>query len=148
VVIDNAAWPGNTKIQAIVPAAAGNSTQWAPSAGANYQCVDEKPPSEADFLSTNTTGHLDQFVAGDLTGSIENVKCVQVQALAKAEGVPTPTNLQLSVRTGGSDFLSGDKAIPVASGQLYEIWEANPDTVAPWEISEVNAMQIGVKAVA
>ena len=148
VVIDNAAWPGNTKIQAIKPTGAGNSTQWTPSAGGNYQCVDEVPPSESDFVSTNTIGHLDLYAAGDLVGTIGSVKCVQLQALAKAEGSPSPHNLQLAVRTNGADYFSGDKAVPSSSTQLSSLWEANPATAAPWQEAEVNAMEIGVKAVA
>jgi len=149
VIVDNATWPGNTKIQAIVPTGAGNSTQWTPSEGANYQCVDEKPASEVDFISTNTIDVLDQFTAGDLAGSIESIKCVQVQALAKAEGAPTPTGLQLSVRTGDTDYLGDTQLVPnTTSKQLCQIWEDNPNTSAPWEVSEVNAMEIGVKAVA
>ena len=148
VVIDNAAWPGNTKIQAIKPAGAGNSTQWTPSAGDNYACVDEVPPSESDFIVTNTLDHLDLYAAGDLAGTIGSVKCVQLQALAKAEGSPTPHNLQLAVRTNGADYFSGDKAVPSSSTPLSNLWEANPATAAPWQEAEVNAMEIGVKAVA
>jgi len=147
VVIDNAAWPGNTRIQAIKPTGAGNSTQWTPSAGANYQCVDEVPPSESDFVSTNTIGQLDLYAAGDLAGTIGSVKCVQLQALAKAEGSPSPHNLQLAVRTNGADYFSGDKAVPSSSTQLSNLWEANPATAAPWQEAEVNAMEIGMKAV-
>jgi len=148
VVVDNAAWPGNTKIQAIKPAGVGNSTQWTPSAGGNYQCIDEVPPSESDFVSTNTIGHLDLYAAGDLAGTIGSVKCLQLQALARAEGSPTPHNLQLAVRTNGADYFSGNKAVPSSSAQLSSLWEANPATAAPWQEAEINAMEIGVKAVA
>jgi len=148
VVVDDAAWPGNTKIQAIKPAGVGNSTQWTPSAGNNYACVDEVPPSESDFIVTNTLDHLDLYAAGDLVGTIGSVKCLQLQALAKAEGSPTPHNLQLAVRTNGADYFSGDRAVPSSSTQLSSLWEANPATAAPWQEVEVNAMEIGVKAVA
>jgi len=148
VVVDNAAWPGNTKIQAIKPAGAGNSTQWIPSAGDNYACVDEVPPSETDFIVTNALDHLDLYAAGDLVGTIGSVKCVQLQALAKAEGSPTPHNLRLAVGTNGANYFSGDKAVPSSSAQLSNLWEANPATAVPWQEAEVNAMEIGVKAVA
>jgi len=68
--------------------------------------------------------------------------------LAKAEGSPSPHNLQLAVRTIGADYFSGDKAVPSSSTQLSSLWEANPATSAPWQEAEVNAMEIGVKAVA
>ena len=148
VVVDNAAWPGNTYIQAIKPIGAGNSTQWTPSAGDNYACVDEVPPSETDFVSTNTAAHLDTYGVGALVGMIGSVKCVQLQALAKAEGSPTPTNIQLAVRSGAVDYVSPNKAVPTVSTQLAAIWETDPATGVPWTESAVNAAEIGVKAVA
>lgn len=149
IVIDDATWPGNTKIQAIVPTGAGASTQWAPSAGSNYACVDEVPASETDYVSTNTAGHLDTYAAGDLTGDIENIKCVQVQALAVKEGAPTPLNLELAVKSGATTYLSADQAVPATTSQaLSALWELDPATAAPWEIAAVNALEIGEKAVA
>lgn len=148
VVIDDAAWPGNSKIQAIKPTGAGNSTQWTPSAGANYACVDEVPPSEADYIESNVIGHLDLYAASDLVGTIGAVKCVQVQALAVAEGAPTPTNLQFAVRSGGTDYFSGDKLVPSGAAQLAGLWETDPATGVAWLAGAVNAMEIGVKAVA
>jgi len=148
IIVDNAAWPGNTKIQALVPIGAGNSTQWTPSAGANDECVDEIPGSETDYIFTNTADHLDLYAAGDLAGDVGAINCVQVQALTRFEGSPTPTNLQLAVRTNSTDYVSDDKPVPSSSVQLYNIWETNPDTEAAWAEAEVNALEIGVKAVA
>jgi hypothetical protein len=148
IVVDNAAWPGNTKIQAIVPTGAGTAAQWTPSAGANYECVDEVPASEADYIQTNTVDHLDTYAVGDLVGTIATVKCVQAQALAIAEGAPTPPDIQLAVRSGGTDYFSADKQVPTGSAQLSHLWETDPATAAAWLEAGVNAMEIGVKAVA
>ena len=30
----------------------------------------------------------------------------------------------------------------------YTLWQENPDTVAPWEEAEVNALEIGVEVTA
>jgi hypothetical protein len=148
VIVDNAVWVGNTRIQAIVPTGAGNSTQWTPSAGNNYACVDEVPPSESDFITTNTVDYLDTYATANLSGSIGSIKCVQVQALAKYEGAPTPTNLELAVRSNGENYFSADKEVLTTSTQLSAIWETDPDTEAAWTESGVNAMEIGIKAVA
>jgi len=149
IVVDDAAWPGSTKIQAIVPAGAGNSTQWTPSAGNNYECVDEVPPSESDYIEADAIDQLDQYAMENLSGAIGSIRCVQAQALSVMEGTPDPQNLQFIVRTGGSDFVSDSKEVPVdISKQIMHIWEKNPDTEATWQASEVNAMEIGIKAVA
>ena len=214
LVVDNAAWPGNTKIQAIKPTGAGASSHsawaadtvidlnevrkptvfngfeyectaraddfktgavepvwgivvgattdddtnitwtcrvgaWNPSTGDNYACVDEVPPSETDYVSLNHIGNVDTYAAGDLVGAIGSVKCVQVQALAKAEGEPTPTNLQLVLRSGGTDYVGSSHEVPnTNAAQLASIWVTDPATAAAWIESGINDMEIGVKAVA
>ena len=148
IVIDGAAWPGDTKIQGLVLTGAGAAAEWAPSAGGNYQCVDEKPASFDDFVSTNTIGHKDTYALGALTGSIESIKAVQVQATVLKEGSPTPLNLQLATRVSGADYFGADNAIPTASKAVSKLWELNPAIAAAWEEDAVNDIEIGMKAVA
>ena len=146
--MDDAGWIGDTKIQAIVPTGAGNTTGWTPSVGANWGCVDEKPASDADYVSINANDIVDTYAAGNIVGSIDNVKCVQIQARSRTEGSPTPTNLKLVVRSGGTDYLSGDKVIPVSEKGLWNLWELNPADSLAWEEADVNAMEIGIKSAA
>lgn len=147
-IMDDAAWIGDSNIQAIVPTAGGNSTGWTPSAGSNFACVDEIPPSDTDYVSINANDVSDTYVTGDLTGSIDNIKCIQIQARARLEGAPTPTNLKLVVRCGATDYLSGDKAVPAAESGLYNLWATDPSDAAVWTESDVNAIEIGVKSAA
>lgn len=148
IIVDNAAWIGSTKIQAVVPTGVGNKTEWDPSVGANWQCVDEKPANDADYVSTNVNDETDTYAAGNMAGSIGSVKCVQVQSRIRTEGAPTPTNLKLVVRSGGTDYLSGDKAVPGTEKSFYHLWEDNPADAAAWEEADVNAMEIGIKSAA
>lgn len=148
VVIDDSAWIGNTQIQAVVPTGVGNKTEWDPSAGANWQCVDEKPASDVDYVSTNTNDETDTFATGNMAGSISTVKCVQIQSRTRYEGSPTPTNLKLVIRSGATDYLSGDKSVPASYKGLWNLWENNPADSLAWEEADVNAMEIGVKSAA
>lgn len=147
-IMDDAGWIGDTKIQALVPTGAGTTTGWTPSAGANWACVDEKPANDADYVSINANDVVDTYVAGNMVGTISAVKCVQIQSRAKTDGAPTPTNLKLVVRSGGTDYFSGDKTVPVAVKSLWNLWEANPADAGAWEEADVNAMEIGVKSAA
>lgn len=148
LILDDAAWIGDTKIQAVVPIGVGNTTGWTPSAGANWECVDEKPPNDADYVSINANDVMDTYVAGNLSGSIDNIKCVQVQSRTRIEGAPTPTNLKLVVRSGGTDYLSGNKSVSAAEKGLWNLWEDNPADSLAWEEADVNAMEIGIKSAA
>jgi hypothetical protein len=153
VVFDDATgedhWIGQTFIQPLVLTGAGNSTQWSPSSGSNYTCVDERPASDSDFVSTDSVDQLDLYTASDLSGDIEAIKCVQLVARTVQEGTPTPQNIQLAIRSGGSNYFSGDKAVPLTTPEdLFHIWETDPDTASAWTESGVNAIEIGVKSVA
>lgn len=148
-VVDSAAWPGNSKIVGVVPTGAGSSTQWTPSAGANYACVDELPAVDTDFVSVNAVNQIDIYAAGTLLAPVEAVKCVQVQARCLKEGNPTPLNIQLVCRTYLVDYPDNvSKAVPIAARSFSSLWETNPNTLAAWTKIEVDDMEIGVKSVA
>ena len=124
-------------------------TEWDPSAGANWDCVEEIPYSDTDYVSTNVTGKTDLYEATDLVGSIHSVKCVQVAARSIKEGSPTPQNLQLACRSGGANYFGENVAVPAVNPKsLTKLWETNPGTGAAWTKDEVNAVQIGMKAAA
>ena len=146
VVLDDAAFPGNTSIQAIRPTSAGNSTQWTPSAGSNWDCVDEVPASDADNVVTNENDQVDLYTAENLVGTIGSVVCVQVQARVVKEGAATPQNLAFGVRTGATDYFSPDKIIPTAEKSIVHLWDQNPNTAAAWTPAEVDGIEIGIKS--
>jgi hypothetical protein len=148
VVLDDASWIGNTKIQAISPTGAGNSSQWTPSAGSNWDCVEEVPANDADFVSVNAVDQVDLYAAANLAGTIGAVKSVQVQARCLKEGGPTPQNLKLACRTGGTNYFGGDNPVPTAAMSVFKLWETNPNTSAAWTAQEVNDLEIGVKSAA
>jgi hypothetical protein len=146
IVLDNAAWIGNTKIQIVYPTGAGTTTQWTPSAGSNYACVDEIPYSDTDWVETNTIDLIDTYATSDLTGTITSIKCVQIEARCIKEGAPTPLNVDLAVRSGGTDYFSADIAVPSGYKALFNIWETDPATAAAWTEANVNLMEIGIKS--
>lgn len=148
LIMDDAAWIDKTYIQALVPIGVGNTTGWTPSVGANWQCVDEKPASDADYVSINSNDAVDTYATANMVGAISDIKCVQIQSRVKTDGVPTPTNLKLVVRSGGTDYLSGDKVVPATAKSLWNLWENNPADAAAWEETDVNAMEIGVESAA
>lgn len=146
-VLDDAVWVGDTRIQAIKPAVGGVLTEWTPSVGSNWSCVDDIPQDENDYVAVNAVDKVDLYGATDLIGSIEAVKCVQVQALAVKGGAPTPQNLQLACRTGGSNYFGDSQAVPDATSKsLAKIWETNPNTSVAWTEEDVNGMEIGIKS--
>jgi len=146
--LDDAEWIGNTRIQAKVVNGAGNSTQFTPSSGQNWENVDEIPPNDADHVSGNANDLLDLYTGSSLIGSVNSIRCVQVQARCNKEGSPTPQNLKLACRTNNTNYLSSSKGIPTTTISLSHIWQNNPNTSSPWSIAEVNALEIGQQSAA
>ena len=146
VVVDDSAWPGVSRVAILSPSGAGFSAQWDPSVAPNYACVDEVPYSDTDFISTNVVDEVDTYAMSDLPSEAAVIKCVQVSARARKEGVATPQNLALAVRTTGGDYYSANQALQTEYQSHSKIWEQNPGTAAAWTVSEVNAMEGGVKS--
>ena len=149
VIIDDANWIGPSSIQGLAVTGAGATTQFDPSTGSNYACIDEIPSSDADYISTNVANEIDTYACGDLTGTINSIKAVQVQARCMQEGSPAVPKIQLVTRPTSTDRVSASKDVQTFSpGVVNNIWELNPDDSAAWESADVNGMEIGVKAVA
>ena len=149
IIIDDSNWIGETRIMGLSPTDAGATTQWTPSTGSNWQNVDEKPADDADYNSVNEVDKIDTFTIEDMSsinGIVNNIKCIQVQARASKDGTPTPQNLNLVVRIGGSNYFSADKEVPTDFETLYNIWEKNPNSGVDWTESGINAMEIGYKS--
>jgi len=148
IILESSGWVGSTHIQALLPTAAGTTTEFTPSAGANYACVDERPASNADYVSINAVDKTDTYAMGDLVGAIGAIKAVQVQARVVREGDSVPLNIKLAVRSGGSDYLSANNAIPSSASGVAAIWEVDPDTSSAWLSAGVNAIETGFKTAA
>ena len=146
IVIDNADWIGNTFIQGVFPSNVGNSSQFTPSVGSNYSCVDEVPASDTDYVATNAVDQLDTYTHTALAGAA-HVLCVQVQARAVQEGAPTPLNLKAALRSVGVDYLGTNSLVPTTNYKaLSYVWQTNPLDGSPWTPAIVNATEIGMKS--
>ncbi len=149
IVVDDGAWIGNKKIAGIIkPSAAGNSAQWTPSAGANYECVDEIPPVDTDYNATNTIGNIDMFACNDIVAAISSIYGIQINARMAYEGAPTPAHVQIGYRSGGANYFSSDISPPVSFGQKTFIQMTNQATAAAFTQDDINNIELGYKATA
>jgi hypothetical protein len=146
VVFDDSTWPGDTRIQAIKATGDVTTTEWTPSTGANWNCIDETPASSSDYVTVNANDKIDLYTLANLVGNISSVVCVQVQASAKYEGSPTPTKLALVARSGGTNYTSSDITMTTALTEYVNLWTQNPDGPAAWDETNVNALAIGIKS--
>ncbi|MEM3713464.1 MAG: hypothetical protein QXF82_00790 [Nitrososphaeria archaeon] len=149
LLIDDANFHGDIRIETVLPNAAGNYAQWTPvGATANYACVNETPPNgDTTYISSSTVGAIDSFQkpaiptnAGSIMGVIVNMCARKDDANIRQIAALTRQNLTDYV---GNTITIGDSYI-----YYQQIWETNPATTTAWTISAVNGAEMGVKVIA
>lgn len=136
---------GDVRVAALFPTGAGNYTQWTPSAGSNFQNVDDASPNDdTDYNSEATAGDKDTFAMGNLPTTASAVYAIAESVRYRKDDAGSSTIRQL-LRISSTDYEGGD--ISVADGYLYTraIRETNPNTSAAWTQSDVDGLEAGYK---
>jgi hypothetical protein len=147
LILDDAEVPDSSIVTGLAPTGAGNSTQWNAQPTPNWDAVNEIPASIADYLYINSVDQIDLFALADLPAEAEAVKALLVNVLCCKDGNPTPANLQVACRTGGSNYFGSNFAPSTNLKRAFKVWPLNPNTGVTWTVSEVNGLEIGVKSV-
>jgi hypothetical protein len=142
--IDNSAFLGDCKIEPLRPTGAGDSTDFTPSAGSNWQNVDDTSPNgDTDYNHSNTVGHKDLFALNNLATVAGTVLGVQMRFRGRKDDAGSRT-VKGVLKTGGVEFDSAGLALgDNYLGKTDVLHVVNPDTTAAWTIAEVNALQAG-----
>ncbi len=148
-IVDDAAWIGNRRVSKIQITGVGTTTEWDPSAGNVWDCIDEIPFSDADFTSTNVADEVFLCACSDLPVDATSAKGIMLIGRAAEEGTATPQNVQLAIRTNATNYFGDSYAPPSGSpGFFKKLWVVNPNTTVDFTVSEINAIELGGKAVA
>lgn len=136
---------GNVRVSAIFPSEAGNSTQWTPSAGDNYGCVDENPANDdTDYVETDTVGYKDLY-GYDSLSAITGIKGIQINTQCR-ETDASSFSLITPIRSGGTDYDDSAQAIGTTDYiAKRRIAELDPDTSAAWIYAGINNAEFGIK---
>jgi hypothetical protein len=125
------------------PNGAGANSDWT----GTYADVDELVYSDADFLNSATANQVSMFTQTGPTITGYSVRAVAVAARAHC-GASGPQNLQLALRSSGTNYFSSSKALSAGYSANINIWETNPATSAAWVNTAIDALQPGVKSIA
>jgi hypothetical protein len=138
-------WIGDFAVQYYKPNGTGNSAQFTPSAGSNYQTVDEATKDTSDYNASTTVGHKDTFAMENVvTPSV--IKAVAPVILADRQDAGVAT-LNAVIRHSGTDY--DQTAFSPNFGSITynkpDYLETNPGTGLAWVDTDVNAMELGYK---
>jgi hypothetical protein len=131
---------GDSKIETKFPDGAGTTTQWTPTAGQNFECVDNNPPNDSVFVSSETSGHRDLYNFGNLAdGSV--LAAVLLQRASKSDA--GTRSIQPACRSGGTVFLGAAQALGTSFVWYPKVYDVDPNTSAAWTLSTLNSAEFG-----
>lgn len=137
---------GDSRVAALYPTGAGTTTQWTPSAGSNWQNVDEAPPDEdTTYNSETTAGEIDLYAMANLPSTAGSVAGIKEVAYHRKDDAGART-LRHVLRTGATNYEGAD--IAVADGYTYAgtvLRELNPNTGVAWTGTDIDGLEAGVK---
>lgn len=136
---------GDVRVQTLAPNGAGSSTQFTPSAGANFETVDELPYSTTDYVESNTAGHKDLYTLSNISTS-NFVFAIGNNVIAKK--ADAGTGQIRSVMKSGLTTVTGATVVLGSSDSVVsDLRVTDPDTSTGWTASGVNALESGMEAV-
>ena len=137
---------GEVRMHTLTPNAAGSSTQFTPSAGANYATVDELPYSATDYVTSSTTGHRDTYSVSDLPTSPGTILAVQNNIIAKRTDA-TPVDLKPTIVSAGTPYYGANVSLTASDITYRDLLVSDPATGVSWTASGVNAAESGFEIV-
>ncbi len=116
-----------------------------------YLDIDDVAPDPLDFINSDTVGHVTLFALSDLATAFNRYGVVAVSAIVNAAITPDSAiaDLQIALRSGSTNYFTENLGVPKDSQTFVRkvILETNPVTSNPWSFTEINALQLGVRAV-
>lgn len=129
------------RLKTVPVTGAGATADWT----GTFAEVDEALYSDADFVNSSTNDQVELFTHSTTIPTGYRVKAAVVTARAK-RGSSGPANLQLAVRSSGTNYYSASKALDLGYGAFTEVWEDDPATAAAFTASAISTLQFGVRA--
>ncbi len=140
----NNSWPNGARVYRLVVNGAGTYAQWTPSAGSNYQCVDETPPSLADFVKPTDVNQIDNYTFADLS-DVDQVSGVVLELWGETVGNPAINAVRPFLRLDDVDYAGSATGLSTTFGPTQFLYDIAPDGSA-WTVSKVNAVEAGMKS--
>lgn len=136
---------GDCRVEALLPSGAGNAAQFTPSAGSNYQNVDDAAADgDTTYNASSTSGHIDSFAMGNLTMTSGTIYGVQTNLWARKDDAGT-RGLKPHFRISATDYARTTVNLTDTYLDRLAIEETNPNTAAAWDVGGVNGAEFGYK---
>lgn len=139
---------GDCRVDTTFPNGAGNLSQWTPSAGSNWQNVDEDPANDdTDYNFASVAATRDLYAFPDIVPTSGVVYGVAVNMQVRKDDAAARTFRDL-IRSGGANFAGSVTNTAGATYNMFtEIHQVDPNTSAAWSIANINLAEYGIDLV-
>jgi len=139
---------GDCRVECLFPTGAGSSDDFTPSAGDNYQNVNETTPDgDTTYNESETVGHKDLFAYGNLATTAGTVHGVQTCLWAKKDDAGA-RSLGARVYSNATEGDGASNSLGTSYAYYFDIFETEPSDSLAWEIADVNAAEFGYEVTA
>jgi len=140
---------GDCQVRCLLPDENGDTNAWIPSAGDNFECVNEdagsRPDDDTTSVKSTATGQIDLYKFPALAET--QGKVLGVQLLPYIKKIDTETRTFKTVtKTHSANYEGAAQELDEDYKYFPEIQTVNPATELPWTLEEINAAQFGIKA--
>jgi len=136
---------GDVRVETLYPNAVGATTQFTPTSGTNFGCVNENPMNDdASYVYGNTVGNIDTYKISALSSIPQTIMGTQINSTARKDSSGNRA-MELVVRSGAANYLGSDNYTNATYATYNRIDETDPATSAPWTSPGIAAVEIGHK---
>ena len=139
---------GDIRVDAIHPNGAGNYTQLTPSAGSNYECVDETNMDDSDYVEGANAGDKDSYTYGSVPTDLDDAAIFGIQLRNQAVRTAESDNIKMKgfLRTGSTDYeeTTAQSLDDVVKSKRI-VWEDDPSDSNVWTQAKINACEFGME---
>ncbi len=138
---------GPVRIKPYLPDGVGNYAQFTPSAGANWQNVDETPAPDGDttFNDSQSAAQRDSFAMADAGAEMDAILGVQAFTYGRFNG--TALDIGTFLRRSATDDDGGVETPSSAyTTRGLTIWQTDPVAAAAWTRANFNATEFGYRS--
>jgi len=139
-VYGHGGWPGDRRVVSLAPTS-DVTKAWTASTGAdNYACVDERPPSDTDYVSC-TADQIDEYGCADFTGTGKIVGSVTVIARVKKSDAGSDDKITLGLGDG-TNTADGSAVSVLTSYQHYWYTKSTAPDGGAWTDTDVDNLEL------
>lgn len=138
---------GDVSFARLLPTGAGAAATWTPSAGSNYQNVDEtSTDDDTTYNEDSTPGNIDSHAMENLTPAAATVIAVLVNNVAKKTDAG-PRTTRNKVRLSGTYSNGTNRNLTTSYMNYQDVFTTKPGG-GSWSVTDVNNVEAGYETIA